>query len=99
MHLITPLGVEKLRTALHVKAKMSCSGGIFRLAVLNRKMRGWASYFRLGPVSKAYRAIDEHARSRLRQWLRAKQNVPGRVEARFPDKYLHGDLGLLHSHS
>ncbi len=66
-----------------------------RIALLNRKMRGWASYFRLGPVSKAYRAIDEHARSRLRQWLRAKQNVSGRVEARFPDKHLHGDLGLL----
>ena len=36
---------------------------------LNRTMIGWANYFCLGPVSKAYRAVDQHARKRLRQWL------------------------------
>ena len=46
------------------------------------------------PVSPAYRAIDEHLRYRLRQWLRAKHQLQGRVEARFPDAYLHGELGL-----
>ncbi|MHB1857975.1 MAG: group II intron maturase-specific domain-containing protein [Acidobacteriaceae bacterium] len=34
-----------------------------------------ANYFRLGPVSKAYRAVDRHARKRLRQWLCAKHKV------------------------
>ena len=29
---------------------------------LNRMMNGWANYFCLGPVSKAYRAVDRHAR-------------------------------------
>ena len=29
---------------------------------LNRMMTGWANYFCLGPVSKAYRAIERHAR-------------------------------------
>jgi len=33
---------------------------------LNRMMRGWANYFCLGPVSKAYHTIDEHARRRFR---------------------------------
>ena len=28
------------------------------VAKLNRTMIGWANYFRLGPVSKAYRAVD-----------------------------------------
>lgn len=29
------------------------------VAQLNRKLTGWATYFCLGPVSQAYRAIDE----------------------------------------
>ncbi|MCY2954406.1 MAG: group II intron reverse transcriptase/maturase [Planctomycetota bacterium] len=36
---------------------------------LNRTLTGWANYFCLGPVSKAYRAVDQHVRKRLRQWL------------------------------
>src|SRR5439155_7356173 len=40
---------------------------------LNRTMVGWANYFCLGPVSKAYRAVDQHARNkRLRRRLCAK---------------------------
>ena len=29
---------------------------------LNRKLLGWSNYFCLGPVSRAYRAVDSHAR-------------------------------------
>ena len=65
-----------------------------RVSLINRKLQGWANYFCLGPVSTAYRAVDEHARHRLRQWLRAKHKVKGRVEARYPDKRLHEELGL-----
>jgi hypothetical protein len=32
---------------------------------LNQMMSGWANYFCLGPVSKAYEAIERHARKRL----------------------------------
>ena len=42
---------------------------------LNRKLVGWANYFRLGPVSAAYRAIDQHVTRRLRQWLCRKHKV------------------------
>src|SRR4029077_14423997 len=45
------------------------------VARLNRVMSGWANYFSLGPVSKAYRAVDRHARKRLRQWLCAKHQL------------------------
>jgi hypothetical protein len=62
---------------------------------LNRMMIGWANYFCLGPVSKAYRAVEQHARKRLRQWLCAKHKVPGRATGRFPDAALHGGLGLV----
>jgi hypothetical protein len=63
---------------------------------LNRQLRGWANYFRLGPVSRAYRAVNGHVTSRLRQWLCAKHKEPGRGTSRFPDQYLHQELGLVH---
>ena len=62
---------------------------------LNRKLRGWANYFRLGPVSKAYRAVDRHATNRLRQWLCAKHKTPGRGTSRYPDEHLYHELGLV----
>ena len=66
-----------------------------RVVKLNRMMVGWANYFCLGPVSKAYHAIESHARYRLRQWLRGKHKVPGGGLSRFPDVYLHHTLGLV----
>jgi group II intron reverse transcriptase/maturase len=66
-----------------------------RIAQLNRMLVGWANYFRLGPVSKAYRAVDDHTRHRLRQWLCAKHKVKGQGTSRFPDEYLDHTLGLV----
>jgi hypothetical protein len=62
---------------------------------LNRSMIGWANYFCLGPVSKAYQAVDQHARMRLLQWLCAKHKVLGSGTKRFPEAYLHQVVGLV----
>jgi group II intron reverse transcriptase/maturase len=62
---------------------------------LNRQLRGWANYFRLGPVSKAYRAVDCHVRERLRRWLCKKHKQPGPGFTRYPNAYLYQDLGLV----
>jgi len=62
---------------------------------LNRKLTGWANYFCLGPVSKAYRAVDKHAANRLRWWLCGKHGVRNRGTARFPDQFLYEELGLI----
>ena len=64
------------------------------VAHLNRMLVGWANYFCLGPVSPAYRAIDQHVCRRLRQWLCAKHKVQGAGTARFPDQYLYEVLHL-----
>jgi group II intron reverse transcriptase/maturase len=66
-----------------------------RVARLNRMLLGWSHYFCLGPVSAAYRAVDRHARHRLRQWLRGKHKLKSRGTTRFPDEYLHDVLGLV----
>lgn len=65
------------------------------IADLNRMAVGWANYFRLGPVSKAYRSVDAHARHRLRQWLRAKHKTPNRRASEYTVEYLHDELGLV----
>jgi len=62
---------------------------------LNRIMIGWANYFCLGPVSKAYRAVGRHARKRLRQWLCAKHKLSWPATKRFPEAALHDVLGLV----
>jgi group II intron reverse transcriptase/maturase len=62
---------------------------------LNRMMIGWANYFCLGPVSKAYRAVERHARKRLRQWLCAKHKVSWPATKQFPEAALHDELGLV----
>ena len=56
---------------------------------LNHKLNGWANYFCLGPVSKAYRAVDQHTRKRLRQWLCIKHKVkwPGKKKFKTVDFY------------
>jgi group II intron reverse transcriptase/maturase len=64
------------------------------VAKLNGMMVGWANYFRLGAVSRAYRALDQHACRRLRQWLCAKHKVAGQGYTRFPDRYMYEELHL-----
>jgi RNA-directed DNA polymerase len=66
-----------------------------RIGRINRKLIGWSNYFCLGPVSKAYAAVDSHVSRRLRQWLCAKHKVPGRGTSRYPDAYLYQTLGLV----
>jgi RNA-directed DNA polymerase len=66
-----------------------------RVAQLNQKLPGWSNYFCPGPVSAAYRAIDRHARHRLRRWLRGKHKLQSRGTTRFHDARLHDEFGLI----
>ena len=61
---------------------------------VNTLLRGWGNYFSLGAASKAYREVDAHARQRMRRWLCQKHKISGRGTKRFPDQYLHEELGL-----
>jgi hypothetical protein len=66
-----------------------------QVARLNRKPEGWANYFCLGQVQKAYQAVDRHTCHRLRQWLRSKYRSPSLGYSRYSNESLHERLGLV----
>ena len=64
------------------------------VADLNPKVQGWANYFSLGSVSKAYRIVDAHVGSRLRMWLNAKHRVPCAGNRRYVSPAEAWQMGL-----
>jgi retron-type reverse transcriptase len=66
---------------------------------LNRMLIGWANYFCLGSVSKAYSAVDMHAARRLRRWLcdKHKERRPG--YKRFSETSLYSTVWSSYHHT
>lgn len=62
---------------------------------LNATLRGWATYFSLGPVNPAYAAASRHTVRRLRGWLRHKHGRLPRGVSRLTDDELCSRYNLI----
>ena len=84
--------IDSIRT--HTDRKLCWLEATEVVERLNLGLVGWANYFCLGPVSKAYKTIDAYTITRLRRWLCDKHKVPGGGYTRYPDEYFQEHLGL-----
>jgi hypothetical protein len=64
-------------------------------ADLNRRLRGWATYFASGTRVAAYRAIDHYVVDTVQHFLRRRHQVPTRGTRRFGAQHVFGDLGVV----
>ena len=66
------------------------------MARLNRRLRGWANYFCLGPVQQSLscRRSLHHGTGSAGGCV-AKHKVAGSGYARYSDQYLYHELGLV----
>jgi hypothetical protein len=64
-------------------------------APLNRTVRGWATYFTYGSVTKARSGVQRYLHATVRRFLCRRHRVKGGGYRQFPDTRVCGELGVF----
>jgi len=62
---------------------------------LNRTVRGWATYFTYGSVTKARSGVQRYLYQTVRRFLRRRHKVKGGGYRQFSDACVFGELGVF----
>ena len=93
----SPKSLQRLRSHIHEETTRKwlwrTEEGIVQ--DINRMLVGWANYFSVGTIHRAYSSIDHYVFQRLRQWWCAKHKVRNRRDSRFSSDYVYRRLGLI----
>lgn len=75
-----PEAMKAIRSKIHfITERKRLSNPISEvIKFLNRVIRGWRNYFRLGNSTLKFQQLDRYVRYRLEQWVRATQGSRGR---------------------
>jgi RNA-directed DNA polymerase len=88
--------VQRVKAAVHAVLRPGNHARWPEVAAdLNRRLRGWATYFSYGTRVLAYRAIDHHVADAVQHFLRRRHKVPTRGTRRFGAQHVFGELGVL----
>jgi RNA-directed DNA polymerase len=61
---------------------------------LNRMLKGWAGYFRLGHYQKTFWSMEHYVQNRVRRWLWRRHKCTKALFGYYTDEVLHEQYGL-----
>ena len=93
----SPKALRRLRSRVHEETtrKWLWRTEEEKVQEINRMLVGWANYFSVGTIRRAYSSIDHYVFQRLRQWWCAKHKVGNRRDSRFSADHVYRQLGLI----
>jgi len=79
-----PKAMKAVRSKIHlITERMRLSNSLAEvIKFLNRVIRGWRNYFRIGNCTLKFQQLDRFIRYRLEQWVRSKQGPRGHWDER-----------------
>ncbi len=68
------------------------------VAKLNRLLRGWVNYFRIGHASSWFKKVRYYVEKKVRRYISRVRNRAGYGWERISGEYLYKDLGLYNDY-
>lgn len=89
--------ITRLKVGIHelTSAHMGLKKTSDVVGAINRKVRGWANYFKVGAVSKAYKTTSRYIVGRFRHWFGRKHKWKTKGYKSYPDERIYKETGLI----